>query len=129
VKSFLNIEFATLRGYRPLRLDLHVPEASAPAAVVLFIHGGGFNGGTKDGGPAMDALAKGIAVASVEHRLSSEVKMPAPVHDAKGAVRWLRAHAEELSDRPNAHCSLGVVFGRPPRRAAGDDRRRSRTRR
>jgi acetyl esterase/lipase len=38
----------------------------------------------------------GVAVASVDHRLSGEATWPAQLHDAKAAVRWLRARAGEL---------------------------------
>src|SRR5947209_18768272 len=38
----------------------------------------------------------GIAVASVDYRLSGEATWPAQLHDAKAAVRWLRARADEL---------------------------------
>jgi acetyl esterase/lipase len=38
----------------------------------------------------------GIAVASVDYRLSGEAVWPAQLHDAKAAVRWLRARAIEI---------------------------------
>ena len=34
------------------------------------------------------------AVASIDYRLSGTAKFPALVHDCKGAIRWLRAHAD-----------------------------------
>ena len=43
----------------------------------------------------------GIAVASVDYRLSGEATFPAQLHDAKAAVRWLRANAAELAIDPD----------------------------
>ena len=73
----------------------------------------------------------GIAVASVDYRLSGEATWPAQLHDAKAAVRWLRARAGELGIDPDADRRLGRVGRRPPRRAARPDggRRRPRGRR
>jgi acetyl esterase/lipase len=100
MRSLLNIEFASLSGYRPLRLDIHLPEdVSRGVPVVLWIHGGGYIRGSKAGTTVADVLRlidHGIAVASVEYRLTSEAKLPAQVFDVKGAVRWLRANAEEF---------------------------------
>src|SRR5581483_8696640 len=46
-------------------LDLFVPKADAPLPLVVWIHGGGWQQGSKDGGnPALPLLAKGFAVAS-----------------------------------------------------------------
>lgn len=39
-------------------------------------------------------LARGIAIASLDYRLSGDAVFPAAVQDCKAAVRWLRAHAE-----------------------------------
>jgi acetyl esterase/lipase len=102
MKSALNIEFATLHGYRPLRLDLHVPaDAGRPVPVVLWLHGGGYALGSKSGGPALELVELGCAVASVEYRRSAEARLPAAVHDVKGAVRWLRGHADEYHLDPD----------------------------
>jgi acetyl esterase/lipase len=42
----------------------------------------------------------GVAVASVDYRLSGEATWPTQLHDAKAAVRWLRARAGELGIDP-----------------------------
>jgi acetyl esterase/lipase len=79
-------------------LDLYLPEKSdGPAPVIVFVHGGGWEGGSKDSCLARGMTVRGYAVASVEYRFSKEATMPAQIFDCKGAVRWLRAHAKEYN--------------------------------
>src|SRR6201999_141620 len=50
--SHLNLAYATMIGWRPLRLDLHVPAGSpGPHPVVVYAHGGSFVGGIPALGP------------------------------------------------------------------------------
>jgi acetyl esterase/lipase len=114
VRALGGIEYATVLGYRPLLLDLYLPEPGAgagrgeadpPLPVVLFLHGGGWGLGTRAHvAPAFDdwrpsffeRLARaGFAVASADYRLSGEARFPAQLHDVKAAVRWLRRNAAE----------------------------------
>lgn len=78
------------------KLDLFLPEGTGPFPLVINIHGGAFRFGGKEmlDVPIAQALLKeGIAVASINYRLSGEAKFPAAVLDAKTAVRFLRANA------------------------------------
>ncbi|MCB1228295.1 MAG: alpha/beta hydrolase, partial [Verrucomicrobiales bacterium] len=85
------------RGERPLKLDLYrARDAEGRLPVVLWVHGGGWNQGSKDRCPAAWLAQKGFAVASVEYRLSTEARWPAQMEDCRDAVRWLRDHAAEL---------------------------------
>src|SRR5438309_10891397 len=44
-----------------------------------------------------DALLEaGLAVATIDYRHSLEAPFPAQLHDAKAAIRYLRAYAEDL---------------------------------
>jgi acetyl esterase/lipase len=43
-----------------------------------------------------ELINAGLAVATIDHRLSLEAKFPAQLHDAKAAIRYLRAHADVL---------------------------------
>jgi acetyl esterase/lipase len=56
---------------------------------------------------AQAPLARGIAVASINYRLSSEAKFPAALDDARLAVRFLRANASEYRLDP----ARVLVFG------------------
>jgi len=89
----------------PLMMDLYLPENSQgePAQVLVYVHGGSFTSGDKRKGsgivdiPAM--TARGYAVAAVNYRLMPDYPFPAEVRDAKCAVRFLRAHAQEYNLR------------------------------
>lgn len=80
-------------------LDLYLPAkraADARLPVVVFIHGGGWYRGSKDAGRAwLQPLVESGAYAGVaiNYRLSGDATWPAPIHDAKAAVRWIRAEA------------------------------------
>ncbi|MCF7802809.1 MAG: alpha/beta hydrolase [Candidatus Marinimicrobia bacterium] len=92
-------------------LDLAVPEnfGETPRPAIVIIHGGGWRAGAKDVNVyrkmLVDYAFKGYVTISVEYRLIDEAPFPACIEDVKTAVRWLRAHADELnvdSDRIGA---------------------------
>jgi acetyl esterase/lipase len=104
VRHFSGVTYAVAVGYRPLQLDLWVPDSPAPAPLVVYVHGGGFMFGdrrylpeTLRPGQLFEALvAAGLAVATIDYRHALEAPFPAQLHDAKAAVRYLRAHAQDL---------------------------------
>jgi acetyl esterase/lipase len=111
--SHLELPYASPPGFRPLVLDLHVPQSPEGAAVpvVIYAHGGGFFGGTRAMGPWAFLLAAGYAVASVDYRLSGECSFPGPVHDVAAAVRWTRAYAGEYGLDPDRVIGFGSSAG------------------
>ncbi|PZG21968.1 alpha/beta hydrolase [Nonomuraea aridisoli] len=92
-----DLVYATVGG-ADLALDLYrAPQQDAP--LVVYAHGGGWRHGDKaDGGAERLAplAAYGVTVASVNYRLAPGAVFPDPLHDLKGAVRWLRAHGARL---------------------------------
>ena len=82
-------------------LDLALPvkrSRDKPLPVIAFIHGGGWRGGSKDGGlnRIRGFLKSGkYAGVSIGYRLSNETKWPAQIHDCKAAIRWIRANAKK----------------------------------
>ncbi len=82
-------------------LNVFYPEKTdKPVPLVVWIHGGAWQAGSKDRSPAMPLLAQGFAVASVTYRFSQNAVFPAQIEDCKTAIRWLRANAVELNIAP-----------------------------
>ena len=106
---YQGVSFSLPDGYRPLLLDLHVPaHEGGPVPVVVWIHGGGFYSGdrrylpdTMGQGSVFEALvAAGVAVATIDYRLSDEARFPAQLDDVKAALAYLRTYAATLGLDP-----------------------------
>ena len=82
-------------GHSKLRLNLILPEKVKNPPLVVFIHGGGWKNGSYKANKVTWLVEHGFAVASIGYRLSDQAIFPAQIHDCKGAIRWLRAHAEQ----------------------------------
>jgi len=96
-------------GHERQKLDLYLPVASGSACpLVIWVHGGGWNSGSKNGSPAIRLVERGYAVASIDYRLSQDAIYPAQIEDCKSAVRFLRAHAVEYGIQPKR---IGVWGG------------------
>ena len=94
------------------KLDLYVPKSDAPLPLIVWVHGGGWEGGSKyGGGPSLDMLGKGYAVASINYRLSWQAIFPAQIEDCQAGVRWLRAHAKEYNLDPDHFGAWGMSAG------------------
>lgn len=106
-------------------LDLYLPKRqknAQPVPLVVWIHGGGYSMGDKQGAPAF-LTDYGYAVASLNYRFSSEAHYPAQIWDCKTAVRFLRLNAAKYNIDPSrigvwGHSSgghlaalLGTTFG------------------
>jgi acetyl esterase/lipase len=117
VRLLPGVPYAAIPGIRPLELDLWLPPGEGPFPVVVFLHGGGWRVGSRHSAgpmlpdPFQQVAAAGIAVAAVDYRLSGEAIWPAQLHDAKAAVRWLRARAAELGVDPDRIAAWGESAG------------------
>ena len=85
------------------KLDLYLPgkKSSHPLPLVIWIHGGGWQAGSKENPKGLGLLKAGFAVASINYRLSQQAKFPAQIEDCKAAVRYLRANAKKYDLDPN----------------------------
>lgn len=105
---------ATTEGTTTLRMDIHgATSGDGPHPVLVWIHGGGWQGGSHNQTPLM-ALAlrdSGVTVASIGYRLSDEAIFPAQLHDCKGAIRYLRAHASTYGIDPDRIAVWGSSAG------------------
>ena len=105
-------------GAERQRLDLYLPgeptaagAAPKPRPLVIWVHGGGWESGSKHDCPAKPLVTRGYAVASIGYRLSSQALFPAQIEDCKAAVRWLRAHAGEYGIDPKRIGAWGASAG------------------
>src|SRR5262245_52031749 len=79
-------------------LDLWKAKSDQPTPLLVFIHGGGFRGGSKEALPApllRGCLASGISVVAINYRLSPEVAFPAHYMDCARAIQFARSKAQE----------------------------------
>jgi len=80
------------------RLDVYLPQSTAPTPAVVFIHGGGWRGGSKSRIPGFLATAvrEGwLAVVAVEYRFTDVAIHPAQVNDCMRAIQYVRVKAKE----------------------------------
>ncbi len=68
-------------------LDIYYPKDKKAYATVVWFHGGGLTGGSKELPAALKG--KGICVVGVNYRLYPNVKAPKYIEDAAAAVSWV----------------------------------------
>lgn len=95
------------------KLDLYLPAqpAEKPLPLIVFVHGGGWQGGSKSNCPATGYVSQGYAVASVEYRFSQKATFPAQIQDCQAALRWLRANAKKYNLDPDHVGAWGSSAG------------------
>ncbi len=79
------------------KLDVWQVDGEGPRPLLVFIHGGGWTNSEKPSTPEkfLAFLERGISVAAINYRYSTEAPLPAPVHDAARALQFLRSKADE----------------------------------
>jgi acetyl esterase/lipase len=108
-----DVEYGT-GGAEKLLLDQAIPKGlEKPGPGLVFIHGGGWAGGSKQDFQegAKNYAAMGYPSITINYRLAPTHKFPAQIEDCKCAVRWMRAHATELNIDPNRIGALGASAG------------------
>jgi len=81
-----------------LKLDIYAPRGRAtPNAVVIYHHGGGWAGGSRDRAVLrlMPYLEMGFTVVNVTYRGAGVALAPAAVEDCRCALLWVVANARE----------------------------------
>lgn len=114
--------YKTIAGV-PLKLDLYFPRSEGPHPCAMFIHGGGWRAGTRTNphpsANFAELLRAGVAVASVDYRLTSQpdlfapesVLWPAQFQDVSAAAQWLDVHAKSLGLKPGELIAWGTSAG------------------
>src|ERR1700761_7740000 len=96
-----DVIYASIDG-QDLKLDIYPAEGEAKRAAILYFHGGGWRGGSREAmrpdARAMAAL--GYVGLPAQYRLLGEAPYPAQIHDVKAAIRWTRANAARLDIDP-----------------------------
>jgi BD-FAE len=79
-------------------LDIWLAETARPAPLAVYIHGGGFRGGSKEKLKSDDLsrlLKAGISVAAINYRYVTIAPLPAAHHDARRALQFMRSKADD----------------------------------
>jgi len=94
-------------------LDLYLTSAEGPNPLIIWTHGGGWDANDKSSiNPGITSyIDYGYSVASISYRYSTDAPWPAPISDAKAAVRFLRANAATYDLDPNRFISMGQSAG------------------
>jgi acetyl esterase/lipase len=111
--TFANVPYVTDGGERQ-QLDVYLPNnyrEIEKLPVIVWIHGGGWNGGGKGGMPGKEFLNQGYACDSINHRYVSQTGFPAPIEDCKAIIRWLRANAKTYHFDPDRIGVWGASSG------------------
>lgn len=83
--------------------DFWKPKSKKPAPLVVYIHGGGLSSGDKakiSANQINKMLEGGLAVMSINYRLTPEAVFPQHYMDAARAIQYARYHAKELNIDP-----------------------------
>ena len=108
-----DVVYASADGV-PLRYDHYRPRrVTGPAPAVVFVHGGAWVHGdpSQAAGNALHFARHGIATISISYRLAPAHRFPAPLHDVRRALRYVRAHAGELGIDPDRIALMGLSAG------------------
>jgi acetyl esterase/lipase len=94
-------------------LDLYLPTSPGRHRLVVFVHGGGWSGGSKSlgGKIAGPLLAAGYAVASVEYRRVPRTDPAGEAADLAQAVAYLLANAKSLGFDGTSFALIGHSSG------------------
>lgn len=117
-----DIQYCSGAG-KPLLLDVFVPthRVRTPTPAVLWIHGGGWERGDKNGNSGAQLLAReGFVTASLFYRLSGDSPFPADrPRDRSTRSGMIRRHSSMSAE--NHAAARSCVLPRPTSRSAGAD--------
>lgn len=78
------------------KLDLYLPVGKPACPTLVWFHGGGLTGGTKDDAFTTNIVRSlvqsGVAVAAANYRLSPKAEYPAYIEDAAAAFAWVHTN-------------------------------------
>lgn len=95
------------------KMDIYLPpNTGTPTPIVINIHGGGWNHGSKEKQSGFGSFFKnGMAVANMSYRLVDVAPAPAAIEDARSVLAYLVEHAQELNIDTNRIVLMGGSAG------------------
>ena len=114
VETRANVEYGRHDG-ETLLGDAYMPRAPGKYPVIIAVHGGGWQGGSKSAyrflGPWL--AQRGYVVFSIDYRLVKAGKkmFPESVHDVRAGVQFVRSQAAEFKVDPDRIALMGDSAG------------------
>ena len=115
MKVVKDILFDTQNGIE-LKGDMYTPDGNGPFPSILFIHGGGFVGGSKDGADIARLITffvdNGYAVFNANYRLFKDNGIfPNDIKDSKCALAWMKTSGLKYGVDPGRIATMGESAG------------------
>ena len=104
-----NITYLTANNW-DAKLDVYQSrEATSPTPTLVYFHGGGWTGGSKEASSLtfFPFLEMGWNVVNVEYRLAKVSLAPAAVQDSLCALRWVYRNAKDYNIDTNRIVTMG----------------------
>ena len=108
-----NITYLTANNW-DAKLDVYQARGAAtPNRTLIYVHGGGWTGGSKEGSGLtfLPFLELGWNVVNVEYRLAKISEAPAAVEDCLCALRWVYRHAKDYNIDTTKLVTMGNSAG------------------
>jgi acetyl esterase/lipase len=107
-----DIPYAEPKNERQL-LDVHAPGKGSRLPVVVWVHGGGWMAGSKDGVEHKPAafVEKGFVFVAMNYRFVPQVTMDAIVRDVAKATAWTYSHIARYGGDPSRLFLMGHSAG------------------
>ncbi len=96
------------------KLDLWLAPSATPTPLVVYIHGGGFVGGSKAGASAEminGCLARGVSFMAINYRFRPGAPIQDILRDCARSIQFVRAHATRYNLDPKRIASYGGSAG------------------
>ncbi|HOJ12053.1 MAG TPA: alpha/beta hydrolase [Clostridiales bacterium] len=99
IKRILDITYSKVHP-EDCKLDLYLPETKLPCPVLIYIHGGGLEAGTRRNTSGwIEALVSewGIAVVSLDYRMYPNAHFPDFIEDCAEGTAWVTSYGRTHS--------------------------------